>query len=81
MPELEKAAALEPRMTQAHYLLGRAFTALGRAQEAAAVFEKVKALSQGQTSRQQAARQAADPLGQAKAPAPLPSPRAGRSPR
>ncbi len=74
VPELEKAAALEPRMLQAHYLLGRAYTVLGRSEDAAAVFEKVKALSEGQTLEEQAARQAADPLGQAKAPAPLPSP-------
>jgi protein O-GlcNAc transferase len=74
VPELEKAAALEPRMLQAYYLLGRAYTLLGRSQEAAAVFEKVKTLAQGQTPEEEAARQAADPLGQAKAPAPLPSP-------
>jgi Flp pilus assembly protein TadD len=74
VPELEKAAALQPRMLQAHYLLGRAYTMLGRSAEAAAVFEKVKTLAQGQTLEEEAARQAADPLAQAKAPAPLPSP-------
>ena len=40
---------------------GPRLPALGRAEEAAAVFEKVKALSQGQTLEEQAARQAADP--------------------
>lgn len=78
--ELEKAAALEPGMTQAHYLLGRAYTLLGRSAEAAAVFDRVKALSQGRTLEEQAERQAADPLGQQRAPAPMPSPE-GRSPR
>jgi len=72
--ELEKAAALEPRMLQAQYLLGRAYTVLGRPEDAAAVFEKVKALSEGETLEEQAARPAPDPLGQAKTPAPLPSP-------
>ena len=65
---------VHPQNPRAHYLLGRAYTALGRLQEAAAVFEKVKALAQGQTLEEEAARQAADPLGQAKPPAPLPSP-------
>ena len=74
VPELERAAALEPKMLQAHYLLGRAFTTLGRSQEAAAVFEKVKTLSQSQSLDAEAARQSADPLGQTKAPVPLPSP-------
>jgi protein O-GlcNAc transferase len=74
VPELAQAAALEPRMLQAQYLLGRAYTALGRTQEAAAAFEKVKKLVQGQGLEAEAARQSADPLGQTKTPRPLPSP-------
>jgi superkiller protein 3 len=74
VPELSSAASLEPRMLQAHYLLGRAYTKLGRAQEAAAAFEKVKALTDNRSLEAEAARQSADPLGQAAAPVPLPSP-------
>jgi cytochrome c-type biogenesis protein CcmH/NrfG len=73
LPELAAAASLEPRMVQAHYLLGRAYTALGRAQEAAAAFAKVKTLV-GQDREAEAGRESADPLGQAKRPAPVPSP-------
>jgi tetratricopeptide (TPR) repeat protein len=73
VPELEKAAARETRGAQAHYLLGRAYTILGRTQEAAAVFEKVKVLSQDQTLEEQGARPA-DPPAPDRAPAPRPSP-------
>jgi tetratricopeptide (TPR) repeat protein len=74
VPELQAAASLEPRMVQAHYLLGRAYTALGRSREAAAVFEKVKTLSEAQAGQAASSLESSDPLGQTKRPEPRPSP-------
>jgi tetratricopeptide (TPR) repeat protein len=74
VPELQTAAAREPRMLQAQYLLGRALSALGRTEEAAAVFEKVKGLVQNETIEPDPTTRPADPLAPAR-PAPAPSPR------
>jgi len=44
--ELREAAKLEPRMRQAYYQLGRAYQALGRAQESQAAFARAQELIQ-----------------------------------
>lgn len=75
VPELQKAAILEPRMVQAQYLLGRAYTTLRRSPEAAAAFERVKALVQEQGANEQEALETGDPLGREQRPRPSPSPR------
>jgi Flp pilus assembly protein TadD len=59
--ELEKAASLEPRMQQAHYLLGRAYKALGRTQDAEAAFARVQKLVQDQAQDAQAALESEGP--------------------
>jgi tetratricopeptide (TPR) repeat protein len=45
IPELKTTLHLEPRMKQAYFLLGRAYTKLGRKEEAAAAFKKLDALN------------------------------------
>jgi len=45
IPELQTSLRFEPRMKQAYFLLGRAYTKLGRKDEAAAAFKKLDELS------------------------------------
>jgi tetratricopeptide (TPR) repeat protein len=45
VPELQAAVKAEPRMRQAHYQLGRAYQALGRAQDAEAAFARAQELA------------------------------------
>ena len=45
IPELKATLHLEPSMKQAYFLLGRAYTKLGRKDEAAAAFKKLDALN------------------------------------
>jgi Flp pilus assembly protein TadD len=62
IPELNDALRLEPRMKQAYFLLGRAFSRLGRQEEAKAAIRKLDELN-----RSEAPGQAKGPAGDVKA--------------
>ena len=52
VPELTASVRLEPRLRQAYFLLGRAYSKLGRKQEADAAFQKLDQLDSSATSVQ-----------------------------
>jgi tetratricopeptide (TPR) repeat protein len=52
IPELQTALRFEPQMKQAYFLLGRAYTKLGRKEQAAAAFKKLDELSGPTTANQ-----------------------------
>ena len=53
IPELQTSVKLEPRMKQAYFLLGRAYSKLGRQDEAKAAFKKLDELSHSEIPGQQ----------------------------
>ena len=54
IPELKTSLRFEPRMKQAYFLLGRAYTKLGRKDEAAAAFKRLDELSRPTVPNQSA---------------------------
>jgi len=52
IPELRAALQFEPRMKQAYFLLGRAYTKLGHQDEANAAFKKLDELSRSEVPGQ-----------------------------
>jgi len=53
IPELQTSLKLEPRMKQAYFLLGRAYSKLGRQDEAKAAFKKLDELSHSEIPGQE----------------------------
>lgn len=53
IPELNNALRLEPRMKQAYFLLGRAYSKLGRQEEAKAAIKKLDEINRGAVPSQE----------------------------